>query len=184
MNLTTNTIVLNSRNTIGQKTTHNLVITEIEHSINNTIKFIENELHLNDILIKQQLPILLNECAYQFKLLLNATGNNTLDYLRPTHPANVNNFFIRTILYQMKDLKESNPLALLAWIVVLFHISKLIYSNLHTEIANFVQLHWKEIALHWISEELTTQEIAIYQTSLASNLIDSTVETADPIFNE
>lgn len=173
MSLMTNKTISNPKNQ-HHNTKQNLAIQVIEDHIEEIVKFIENELHLNDRLITNYLPALVKKSTYQLKLLLNELGSDSLDFLVPAPEIkHINNFFIRTLLYQMKYLKNANPLALLTWLVILFRTSKLIYSNLCIEAADYAILHWKEMALHWICDT-SPKEITTYQTSLASHLINST----------
>lgn len=150
-------------------------LNEIESSIETIIKFIENNLCLNDALLKEYFPILVKQCAYQLMQILDEIGDTSLTYSITAPPTkHIHNFFIQTILCQMHYLKKSNSIALLIWMVVLFRISKLIYKNLAGEIADYLLLNWKKIVLelgvpNW-------KEIDMYQSCLASHLIDSTRE--------
>lgn len=150
-------------------------LNEIEFCIETTVKFIENDLCLNDALLEGYLPFLLKQSAHQLTQILHEMGDNTFDYPAPVSSAiHLNNFFIETILYQMNYLKKSHPLALLIWIVILFRISKLIYSNLFGEMADYFLLHWKKIALDFGVSNW--KEISMYQSCLSSHLVDSTRE--------
>lgn len=157
-----------------------LVLKEIERCVEDRVKYIEDNLPLTDILLKEHLPFLINQSVCQLTRLLNDMGESSfIDDVPSNSNKNINNFFIRTMLYQMNYLESAHPLALLIWIVILFRIGRLLYSNLYNKFFHYINLHWKKMALHWISGELKTNVLVRYQFYLSSYLVDSIGEHID-----
>lgn len=64
MSIGINKIFSTSKNTPHPKAKQELELKELELCIENTVKFIKDELHLNDELIEEHLPILIKKSAY------------------------------------------------------------------------------------------------------------------------
>lgn len=156
---------------------------EIKYQIEETVELLAGKLSLSSISLNENLPILINEGVRQLKLLLEEMSDDTFfRFSSERTKENIDNFFISTILYQIKYLKRSHPLALLIWIVTLCQLSKLTHANVCVEMADSICLQWKNMALHWIGGAFNIKEIAIYQACLVSHLIDSTTENAKSLF--
>lgn len=157
-------------------------IREIEAKIDKMVSLLEKKITSKHSLMNVHLPILINASAYQLKLLCDEIGIDlSFQYLAQNEQRCDDNFFIATILHQIKYLKKSHPLALLTWLVSLCKLNKLSLTRI-SGLEDFITLYWKEVALNWLSSTFNVDEITIYQACLASNLINSTTENARPIF--
>lgn len=157
-------------------------ISMLECQIDKTVKLLTDEVTKNPTLMNEYLPLLINSSAYQLKLVCEEMGIILpFQWLPQNDLECVDNFFITTILYQIRYLKKSHPLALLIWFVSLCRLNNMSPVGIY-RIEDFINLYWKEVALNWLGGSFNMREIAIYQACLFSHLMDSTREDAMPIF--
>lgn len=155
---------------------------QIDCQIESTVESIMKQTDSNCQLLSEYLPVLVHASAQQLQMELDKRGDRVVQLSFERYQKTANNFFINTILYQIKYLQKSHPLALLVWLVTLCRLAKLMHADVAADFTDCICLQWNELALQWIGGAFNLNDVAIYQSCLASHLLDSVKDGAESIF--